>query len=472
VIFKVNTAGYRNVSFRWDLRASNAASKYARLQYTTNGTDFTDFRLLTMPFEIWSNGLTANFTGFAGVDDNPRFAVRLVAEFENTALGAGTPGYVPANPGYSYSSAGTLRFDLVTFTGEPVLGDFTVMSYNILGNGATNWTLTAANVQAVGRQLSYLKPDVIGFQEIPETFYTQWTNFINTWLPGYQLAIGSRTDGGERLGVASRFAIRRSSSWLSRTDLTSFGYAGVFTRELFEAEILLPGFPQPFHFFDTHLKAFSDQASSERRGAEAHCISNYFATAYRTTNALHPYRLVGDMNEDINRPRTYEQQAIQTLTSTATGLRPTTPRNPVTNDERTWSIQNASLTIRFDYILPSEVLFSNLTSSQVFRSDLANPPTPPLLASDSATAADHLPVLMTFRHPYTVPFRLRALAVSNQTALVRWPSTPGARYRVENSTNLSQWTAVVSNLTATNWEASVAVDAGVAPRFWRVARED
>jgi hypothetical protein len=86
-------------------------------------------------------------------------------------------------------------------------------------------------------------------------------------------------------------------------------------------------------------------------------------------NTLRPYVLVGDMNEDIYRPRTYEQGAIQTLTSMPTGLRLTTPRNPVTAADRTWSIQNASLTIRFDYVLPCGLLYSNITSSQVFRSD-------------------------------------------------------------------------------------------------------
>ena len=472
VRFNVNTAGYRNLALRWDLRTSNTASRFIRLQYSTNGADFVDFQVITMPYEVWINGQSANFGGVPGVDNNPRFAVRFVTEFENTATGGGTAGYVACNPASAYGTGGTLRFDLVTFTGEPVLGAFTVMSYNILGNGATNWSLTATNVAAVGRELSYLQPDVVGFQEIPETFYPQMTNFINTWLPGHQFVIGQRTDGGERSGVASRFPIRRAQSWLARSNLASFGYSGVFTRDLFEAEILVAGFPQPFHFFTTHLKAHADQDSAERRGAEARCVSNFFATAFLTTNALHPYLLVGDMNEDVNRPRTYEQRAIQTLTSTPIGLRLTTPRNPVTNDERTWSIQNASLTIRFDYVLPGVVLFSNLTGSQVFRSDKIIPAVPPLLAGDSATAADHLPVLMTFRNPYTTPFSLRTSFPSNQSAVLRWQSTPGARYRVESSVDSYSWATGLAGLTATNWESSAAVPVGTGRQFLRIAREE
>ncbi len=41
--FDVPTVGYRNVTLSWDLRNSGTASKYTRLQYTTNGTDFIDF---------------------------------------------------------------------------------------------------------------------------------------------------------------------------------------------------------------------------------------------------------------------------------------------------------------------------------------------------------------------------------------------------------------------------------------------
>lgn len=473
VQFKVNTAGFRNLSLKWDLRTSNTASKYTRLQYSTNGSDFLDYQVIVMPFETWMNGQTASFVGVPGADDNPRFTVRFVTEFESTAAGGGTAGYVPCNSTNNYGSAGTLRFDMVTFSGQSVLTGFTVMTCNILGNGATNWTLASTNLEALGRELNYVKPDVVGFQEIPETFYPQWTNFINAWLPGYQVVIGQqRLDGGERSGVASRFGIRRSNSWLARTDLTAFGYAGVFTRDLFEAEIVMPGFPQPFHFFTTHLKAHPDQDSAERRGAESRCVSNFFAKAYLTTNALHPYLLVGDMNEDIERPRTYEQGAIQNLTSAATGLRLTKPRNPVTNDERTWSIQNASLTIRFDYVLPGEILFSNITSSQVFRSDKVIPAVPPLLAGDSATAADHCPVLMTFGNPYGHPFRIRPIVMTNQSAWLSWESTPGGRYRIEGTTNFLQWSAIFSNIVAVDWQSSVAIGLTSARQFLRVARED
>lgn len=314
---------------RWDQRNSNTASKYARLQYTTNGNAFVDFHVIEMPNETWINGQSVSFAGVPGMEDNPRFAIRFVTEFECTALDSGTNNYAPSSPTSAYGLNGTLRFDMVSVTGEPTVGGFSFVSYNVLGRDRADWTTNSAQVRAIGRQLAHLKPDIIGFQEIPETNanYLQMTGFVAAYLPGYYLATGQRTDGGERSAVASRFPIVRSKSWLARSNLTAFGYAGVFTRDLFEAEILVPGFPQPFHFFNTHLKAHPDEDSSVRRGAEARAISNFFFTAYLTTNTLRPYVLVGDMNEDSNRPRPYEQGAIQTSTSSPTGLRLTTPRN-------------------------------------------------------------------------------------------------------------------------------------------------
>lgn len=471
--FNVGTVGYRNIWVRWDQRNSNTASKYARLQYTTNGTEFVDFRVIGMPNETWINSQSVSFAGVPGVEDNPWFGVRFVTEFESTALGSGLNGYVPSNPTSAYGLNGTLRFDMVAVASEPPVTNFSVVSYNVLGRDQPDWTTNSAQVRAIGRQLAHLQPDIIGFQEIPETNanYLQMTGFIAAYLPGYYLATGQRTDGGERSVIASRFPIVRSQSWLARSDLTAFGYAGVFTRDLFEAEILVPGLPQPFHFFTTHLKAHPDEDSSIRRGAEARAISNFFYTAYLTTNALRPYVLVGDMNEDIFRPRTYEQGAIQTLTSSPTGLRLTLPRNPVTNDERTWSIQNASVTIRFDYILPCGLLFSNITGSQVFRSDMVFPSVPPMLPGDSATAADHLPVVMTFRNPYDVPFMIRDLTISNQVATVRWTTIPGDRYRVETSAELTTWQQAATNLIAPTGELSFQTPVASASQFFRIARE-
>ncbi len=191
--FDVPTVGYRNVTLSWDLRNSNTASKYTRLQYTTNGTDFIDFQLITMPPETWVNGQSASFVGVPGVENNPNFGVRFVTEFESTALSPnpGSTGIFPAIPGSTYGTGGTLRFDMVSFSGDSTVTQFLRADLQHPGEWRVGLDSGLAQCPGVGRQLAYLQPDVIGFQEVPEDFRLQMTNFIGTYLPGYFVAVGS-----------------------------------------------------------------------------------------------------------------------------------------------------------------------------------------------------------------------------------------------------------------------------------------
>ena len=297
------------------------------------------------------------------------------------------------------NSGGSIVSDTATLTVTPIGATVSFLTYNVKGNGVTDWSTNSSQVQAVGRQVSYLQPDIITFNEIPYTNTYQMTNFVKQFLPGYYLATNSGTDLFIRSVICSRFPITRSQSWLDSVSLVPFGYTGNFSRDLFEAQISVPTFTEPLHVFVTHLKAQADADSSAKRAAEASCVSNFFVNTFLTTNSTHPYLLAGDMNEDINRPPGASQQPIQRLTN-STGLFLTTPRNPVNNDDRTISIQSG-MSDRFDYILPGPLLFYNIASSQIFRTDLLEPTPPGLQQLDDKTASDHLPVLMVFNNPYT-----------------------------------------------------------------------
>ena len=258
---------------------------------------------------------------------------------------------------------------------------FSYLTYNVHGNGMTNWSTNMWHVQAIGRQMQYLNPDIITFNEIPDTnnCTAQMADFVTAFRPGYYLVTNSMSDGYIRSVILSRYPIISSTSRLHGSDLTPYGYSGSgFTRDLFEAQISVPGFPQPLHVFTVHLKSAQDSDSSAKRAAEAGAVSNFFATVYPATNGLQPYVLSGDMNEDILRPPASNPQSIQRLIGAPTGLQLTTAVNPFTGSELTWSIQDTGgPTVRYDYILPCGLLFSNITSSQVFRTDLlANPPPP------------------------------------------------------------------------------------------------
>jgi endonuclease/exonuclease/phosphatase family metal-dependent hydrolase len=368
---------------------------------------------------------------------------------------------------------------LVGLLTRPALA-LSLLHYNVNGNGANDWTTNATQVQAIGRQLVYLQPDIVAFNEIPNQYTYEVTNFVKAFLPGYYLATNSATDGFIRSVIASPYPITRSASYLKGSSLAAFGATGYsFTRDLFQATISVPGFAQPLDVFTTHLKATSSATSSNsgtytdglRRAAEAGAISNWFVAYYLPTNAGRIYTLSGDLNEDINRPGSnyVTGHPIQKLISSPTGLRLTTPVNPITSSDLTESIR-LPLDVRFDYILPCPLLSSNITSSQVFRTDLlANPPSP-LQSDDDSTASDHLPVLMVFKNPYDTPFRVSSIGFANQTFTLNWESIPGRQYRVEASSNLTAWTPFTALLPATGATTAITSNLNGDLKYFRVYR--
>jgi endonuclease/exonuclease/phosphatase family metal-dependent hydrolase len=348
------------------------------------------------------------------------------------------------------------------------------LTYNCHGNGLTNWSTNMWHVQAIGRQMQYLNPDIITFNEIPVTnnCTAQMADFVTVFRPGYYLVTNSMDDGFIRSVILSRFPIISSTSWLHGSDLTPYGYTGSgFTRDLFEAQISVPGFSQPLHVFVVHLKSSTDADSSAKRAAEAGAVSNFFATVYLPANGQQPYVLSGDMNEDILRPPPSNTQSIQRLISAPTGLQLTTAVNPFTDSERSWSIQDADgLTKRYDYILPCAMLSSNIVSSQVFRTDLLPNPPPPLLAGDDKTASDHLPVFMVFGNPFNPPFRLLAIGRTNQIVSLQWESAGNRSYNIEISSNLVNWTPLATSLTATGANFTFTTNMPDDVKFFRVYR--
>jgi endonuclease/exonuclease/phosphatase family metal-dependent hydrolase len=351
----------------------------------------------------------------------------------------------------------------------------TLLNYNVKGNGASTWSTNSTQVQALARQVMFLRPDVITFQEIPFSMRWEMTNFVNAFLPGYFLATSGGTDGFICSSIVSRYPITRAQSWLDSADLKPFGYTNTtsgtadnFTRDLFEAEIAVPHFAQPLHVFTTHLKASTSTNYSEdlaKRAAEAAAISNHIVAAFLTTNSQRPYILTGDLNEtDTN------QLSIQRLLSAPTGLHLTNPRNSFTGSSNTYSTANTNPTNRLDYIMPSGLLFSNINSSQVFRSDRFTPLPPNLHSNDCKVGSDHLPVLMVFNNPYEGNFSVTSLSLSNQTVSLGWQSNTGRQYVVETADALTNWSILRSNLVATGTNYTFTTNVTGSPKFFRVNR--
>ena len=352
---------------------------------------------------------------------------------------------------------------------------FSFLTYNANGNGQTNWSTNMWHVRAIGRQVQYLNPDIITFQEIPVTnnCTAQMADFVAAYRPGYYLVTNSADDGFIRSAILSRFPIIASRSWLHGVYLGPYGYTNAspspyFSRDLFEAQIAVPGFPQPLHVFTVHLKSGQAGPESSKRTAEAGAVSNFFATVYLPTNGLQPYVLSGDLNEDILRPPDSNPQSIQRLVNASTGLQLATAVNPFTDSELTISIRDG-LTKRYDYILPGARLFSNIVGSQVFRTDLLYP-VPPNLYSDDENASDHLPVFMVFANPFNTPFRLLSIGRTNQIVSLKWESTSNRQYHVEVSSNLTAWTPLVTNLAATGADFTFSTNVPGDVKFFRIRR--
>jgi MYXO-CTERM domain-containing protein len=113
--FAVSTAGYQDVVITFGLRNSNTASKYAQLQYSTNGTTFADFgNVIEGVGDAWTS-VSRDLSSLTTTDNNSAFAFRVVSVFA-----PGTSAYAASKSTSTYGVGGTYGFDLVTVNGTAI----------------------------------------------------------------------------------------------------------------------------------------------------------------------------------------------------------------------------------------------------------------------------------------------------------------------------------------------------------------
>ena len=113
--FAVSTAGFENVVISFGLRNSNTASKYAQLQYSTNGTTFADFGNVIEGTGDLFTSVSRDFSSLTTTDNNSSFAFRVVSVFA-----PGTSAYAASKSTSAYGVGGTYGFDLVTVNGTAI----------------------------------------------------------------------------------------------------------------------------------------------------------------------------------------------------------------------------------------------------------------------------------------------------------------------------------------------------------------
>jgi 2',3'-cyclic-nucleotide 2'-phosphodiesterase (5'-nucleotidase family) len=141
VEFRTSTVGHENIIFSYDHRLSNSATRTARIQYTLDGSTWTN---LTLDGSNYDNSACANrggldggridasdpvgtnvsdswgrrvidLSGISGVNNNPNFGIRVLA-----AQYSSTGEFRSANTVTGIATGGTWRFDNVSFTGDVI----------------------------------------------------------------------------------------------------------------------------------------------------------------------------------------------------------------------------------------------------------------------------------------------------------------------------------------------------------------
>lgn len=135
--FDVSTVGFQNIVVTWDNRHSNTSSKFVRFEYTTDGSTFSTAGVANggvfeaSAGDTWFNTRSVDLSSIVGVANNASFGFRVVSIFA-----PGTSAYATSNPGSSYGTAGTFRFDMVTINGViPSPASAALMSLGVLAIG-------------------------------------------------------------------------------------------------------------------------------------------------------------------------------------------------------------------------------------------------------------------------------------------------------------------------------------------------
>lgn len=118
VQMNVSTAGYSNINFSFDVRHSGTAANTYVVQYNPDITNVLSPWIDAQTFVYSTSGSfinnqTVNLSSFPATNNNPNLGLRVVSAFDQTSGSSyvGTTG--------TYGTSGTVRYDMVTLSGQP-----------------------------------------------------------------------------------------------------------------------------------------------------------------------------------------------------------------------------------------------------------------------------------------------------------------------------------------------------------------
>jgi hypothetical protein len=149
--------GFESIMVTWEQQNSGTSSRYTRFQYSVDGTTFVDGPVITAGTVGQYGSQAVNLNSIPALNDNPNFAFRIVAEFEDTATGSGAAAYAATGTG-AYAPGGTIRYDLMTISGVPATGNnfptiSPIANQTIRENGDLTVPFTVGDVETPAEDL-------------------------------------------------------------------------------------------------------------------------------------------------------------------------------------------------------------------------------------------------------------------------------------------------------------------------------
>ena len=189
VQYNASTVGIQNILFTWDQRWSNSAANTIRLQYTLDGTTWTNFTMTTANTtfcngsidngRFQNNGvgdqyrrIKADFSAITGANNNANFGVRILAANYQTT----TEFRQTSNPAL-IATGGTWRFDNVSIQGGAnvsiaAASNFAQYNESI---GSINVPITVSNANSAPINLTF---SLSVYSDATDNVDYTWTNTL------------------------------------------------------------------------------------------------------------------------------------------------------------------------------------------------------------------------------------------------------------------------------------------------------